>query len=109
MTDSTTTTSQSVWDTPGPDGGPSLAQLDQSIAELSAHIDAATHRLLLLIADFDRREGWALGGFQSCAHFLNVRTGVGMVAAREKVRVARALEELSQISAAMSRGELSYS
>jgi hypothetical protein len=71
--------------------------------------DAANHRLLLLIAEFDRREGWALGGFLSCAHFLNVRTGVGLVAAREKVRVARALEGLPQISAAMSRGELSYS
>jgi hypothetical protein len=71
--------------------------------------DAANHRLLLLIAEFDRREGWALGGFPSCAHFLNVRTGVGLVAAREKVRVARALEGLPQISAAMSRGELSYS
>jgi hypothetical protein len=34
MTD--TTLNQSVWDIPGPDGGPSLAQLDQSIAELSA-------------------------------------------------------------------------
>ena len=82
-------TCQSVWDSPGPDGGPSLAQLDESIAELSANIDAATYRLLALIAEFDRREGWAVGGFLSCAHFLNVRIGLGIVAAREKVRVAR--------------------
>jgi hypothetical protein len=102
-------TCQSVWDSPGPDGGPSLAQLDESIAELSANIDAATHRLLALIAEFDRREGWAVGGFLSCAHFLNVRIGLGIVAAREKVRVARALDELPLISEAMSRGEVSYS
>jgi hypothetical protein len=32
-----------------------------------------------------------------------------LCAAREKVRVARALESLPRISAAMERGELSYS
>jgi len=83
--------------------------MNESIAELSANIDAATYRLLALIAEFDRREGWAVGGFLSCAHFLNVRIGLGIVAAREKVRVARALEELPLISEAMSRGEVSYS
>jgi len=103
------TTTRSVWDKPGPDGGPSLAQLDQSITELSAHIDAATHRLLMLIAEFDRRQGWVLGGFLSCAHFLNVRIGLGIVAAREKVRVAHALESLPQISQALARGQVSYS
>ena len=104
-----TTATQSVWDRPGPDGSPSLAELDSAIAELSAHIDAATHRQLALIAEFDRREGWAAGGFLSCAHWLNVRIGLGLVAARERVRVARALEQLPRISEAMSRGKLSYS
>jgi hypothetical protein len=99
----------SAWERPGPDGGPSLAELDSAIAELSAHLDAATHRQLVLIAEFDRREGWALGGFVSCAHWLGVRIGVGEVAAREKVRVARALQDLPQISAALSRGQVSYS
>ena len=102
-------TTTSIWDRPGDDGGPSLEQLDRSITELAAHIDAATHRLLVLIAEFDRRQGWALGGFLSCAHFLNVRIGLGIVAAREKVRVARALESLPAISQAMARGEISYS
>ncbi len=40
---------------------------------------------------------------------LNWQCGIGTVAAREKVRVARALESLPQISAAFARGELSYS
>ena len=46
---------------------------------------------------------------QSCAHWLNWKCGVALGAAREKVRVARALENLPKISAAMARGELSYS
>jgi hypothetical protein len=108
-TDRTFATTESAWERPGPDGGPSLAQLDAAIAELSAHLDAATFRQLQLIAEFDRREGWALGGFVSCAHWLGVRIGIGEVAAREKVRVARALQHLPQISEALSRGQVSYS
>ena len=36
----------------------SLDDLADEIAELSAHIDAATYRPLKAIAEFDRREGW---------------------------------------------------
>jgi len=48
-----------AWELPGPDGARSLEQLDQDIAVTSAHIAAATHRLLTDIAEFDRREGQA--------------------------------------------------
>ena len=87
---------------------PSLDQLGNEIAELSAHIHAATFRLLTLIREFDERDGWATG-FCSCAHWLNWRTGLGKGAAREKVRVARALGELPVIGESMRKGELSYS
>jgi hypothetical protein len=65
-------------------------RLGDEIAELSAHLDAATARLLDLIREFDAREGWN-HGFRSCADWLNWRVGLGLGAAREKVRVARAL------------------
>ncbi|HUF51971.1 MAG TPA: DUF222 domain-containing protein [Longimicrobiales bacterium] len=84
-------------------------QLGDEIATLSAHIHAATHRLLVLIAEFDRLRGWEQAGQRSCAHWLTVRTGIDLGAAREKVRAARALERLPLTSAAMSRGELSFS
>ena len=61
-----------------------------------------------MIHEFDEHEGWG-GGFKSCAHWLNWRTGLAMGAAREKVRVARVLAELPQLSAEMRRGALSYS
>ena len=84
--------------------------LGDEIAELAAHIHAATYRLLVLLAEFDRREGWGThSGFRGCAHWLSWRTGIALGAAREKVRVARALAELPQISADMQRGALSYS
>ncbi|MGH6690845.1 MAG: DUF222 domain-containing protein [Gammaproteobacteria bacterium] len=84
-----------------------LDRLGEEIAELSAHLDAATARLLQLIRDFDARGGWS-NGFRSCAHWLSWRVGLDMGAAREKVRVARALEALPRLAAALARGELSY-
>ncbi len=83
--------------------------LGDQITELAGHINAATYRFLMLIAEFDRRGGWSDGATQSCAHWLNWKCGISFCAAREKVRTARALENLPKISAAMERGEVSYS
>jgi hypothetical protein len=83
-------------------------RLADEIAELAAHLHAATYRLLALLREYDAREAWGWG-FRSCAHWLSWRTGIAPGAAREKVRVARALGSLPQISALMERGELSYS
>src|SRR6202043_906665 len=49
------------------------------------------------------------GGARPCAHWLTWRVGLDPGAAREKVRVARALGVLPLLSAAMRRGEISYS
>jgi len=84
-------------------------ELAAEICTLAGHINAANHRWLMLIAEFDRRNGWADSATQSCAHWLNWKCGIAMGAAREKVRVARALENLPRISAAMACGKLSYS
>lgn len=89
-----------------------LEALGEEIASLCAHIHAATYRLLVLVREFDERCGWTgdsgLGGFRSCAHWLSWRTGIALGAAREKVRVARALAQLPQVSASFERGEISY-
>ena len=82
-------------------------RLGNDIAELASRIQAATYQLLVMIRAFDEREGWS--GFKSCAHWLNWRTGPALGAAREKVRVARALGNLPLLSDAMQRGQLSYS
>src|SRR4051794_10586452 len=87
----------------------SLEQLENEITELAAHINAATCRWLLLVGELDRREGWAEWYCKSCAHWLSLRCGLGLTAAREQVRVARALRELPEVRASFGRGELSYS
>ena len=84
-----------------------LDRLGDEIAELSAHLDAATARLLDLIREFDAGGGWNTG-FRSCAAWLAWRVGLDLGAARERVRVARALETLPALAEALARGELSY-
>jgi hypothetical protein len=85
-----------------------LDRLGDEIAELSAHLDAATARLLDLIREFDARGGWNTG-FCSCAAWLTWRVGLDRGAARERVRVARALGTLPRLAQALARGDLSYS
>ena len=92
---------------PTPDHIAALERLGNEIAELSAHLDAATARLLDLIREFDAREGWG-NGFRSCADWLSWRVGLDKGAARERVRVARALGTLPRLAHALACGEISY-
>jgi hypothetical protein len=85
----------------------SIDRLGNEIAELSAHLEAATACLLDLIREFDARAGWNVG-FSSCAGWLSWRVGLDLGAARERVRVARALGTLPRLAEALARGELSY-
>ncbi|HEY7254528.1 MAG TPA: DUF222 domain-containing protein [Methylomirabilota bacterium] len=92
---------------PTPESVAALDRLGDEIAELSAHLDAATARLLELIREFDARGGWNTG-FPSCAHWLSWRVGLDLGAARERIRVARALKALPGLAEALARGEVSY-
>src|SRR5438034_3389871 len=89
------------------DDSAEMDRLGDEIAELSAHLEAATARLLDLIREFDARGGWNTG-FSSCAAWLAWRVGFAPGAAREHVRVARALGPLPRLSHAVARGELAY-
>ena len=86
----------------------SKEELGQEIASLSAHLDAATHRLLECIRQFDEAGGWHDQGAVSCAHWLAWRVGLDPATAREKVRVARALGTLPAIDEAFRSARLSY-
>ena len=86
-----------------------LERLEHEMLSLSGHLAAATCSFLVMVGEYDARGGWESWESYSCAHWLNWRCGVGMVAAREQVRVARALRELPVVTAAFSAGEVSYS
>src|SRR5262249_46980070 len=90
---------------------PNIAELERlgdQNAELAAHLDAATARLLDLIRELDESGGCG-NGFAPCAPWLAWRVGLALGAAREHVRVARALGSLPRLKEALARGELSYS
>ena len=84
-------------------------QLADKITLLAGRINAANYRFLKLIAEFDRRNAWQGPGIRSCAYWLHWQCGIAMNAAREKVRVAKAIEGLPEINTAFEKGELSFS
>src|ERR1041385_6680030 len=86
-----------------------LDELGERIAEQAAHIDAAMHRLLADVREFDERGGWRAQGAASCAHWLSWRVGWDLGTARDHVRVARKLAEFPSIDGALRLGEVSYS
>jgi len=86
----------------------SVEDLGREIAELAARMDAATHRLLECIRQFDTSNEWDAQGAVSCAHWLSWRIGLDLATAREKVRVARTLGTLPAIDQALRVGRISY-
>ena len=48
-----------------------IEELDHEICSPAARINTATARLLLLVGEFDLREGWAGHGVKSCAQWLS--------------------------------------
>jgi hypothetical protein len=83
--------------------------LEAEITSLAGHIAAATCRWVLLVAEYDRREGHHRWESHSCAHWLTWKCGMSIRTAREHVRVGRALEHLTVTTAAFAAGRLSYS
>jgi len=83
--------------------------LADRIASSAATVDATMHQLLTHIRRFDALKGWARQGAKSCAHWLSWRVGDALGAAREKVRVARALGSLPLVDIAFEKGQLSFS
>src|ERR1035438_8239022 len=90
-------------------GGPvPLERVEAQICELAGHLTAATCRFLVLVGDFDARRGWASWEMSSCAAWLSWKCQMSAGTAREHVRVARALRDLSVLRAEFGAGRLSY-
>lgn len=84
-------------------------ELEAELVDLQAQINAATCRWLELAAEYERRRAHEACGFASCASWLAWRCSLTPRAAREQLRVARALAELPLTRAEFAAGRLSYS
>ena len=63
---------------------------------------------MILLGDFDARRGWASWEMNSCAQWLSWKCQMSCGAAREHVRVARALGDLPVIRDEFAAARLSY-
>ena len=86
-----------------------LDDLEAQIISLSARINACEYQFLVLLREFDLRQGWKAWGCTDCAAWLNLRCAIMPGTAREKVRTAHALMNLPLVSNSFEKGELSYS
>ena len=83
--------------------------LEAEVCTLAGRIAAATCRFVQLAAELDRRGAWREWGCRSMAHWLSWKCALGLVAAREHVRVGHALRDLPLLTDAFAHGRLSYS
>ena len=84
-------------------------QLADELAELALHLQRGLAGWLELVAEFDRLGGAREEGFRSTQDWLVWRCGLDQRTARERVRVARSLQEMPCTRTAFADGELSYS
>ena len=84
-------------------------ELRRAVRRMAGHINHADWRFIKLIAAMDRTRGWNERGYCNLGNWLDHRCGLGPCAARERVRIGRALERLPRIDAAFRDGVLSYS
>ena len=86
-----------------------LDELENDIIKLAARINAAEYEFLVLLREFDLRQGWKAYLFNNCAEWLNMKCGLSVSTGHEKLRVATALFDLPLICEAFAEGSLSYS
>ena len=93
------------------DSSPALSvdELGEQIVDLAGRLAAATSRWLVLVAEFDAREGYLQFGLASSAQWLTHACGIAHRTAVEHVRVARSLKQYPRLAAEMVAGRLSYS
>lgn len=91
------------------DAALSVQDLGSRIVALSGRLAAATCRWLLLVAEFDARDGARHIGAVSTARWLEYACGIAHRTAVEQVRIARSLRGWPRLAEEMSAGRLSYS
>ena len=87
----------------------SVGELGARIVDGSGRLTAATCRWLLLVADFDARQGYLTFGLASTAQWLSHACGIAHRTAAEHVRVAKSLRQYPRLADEMGAGRLSFS
>jgi hypothetical protein len=86
-----------------------MARLEEQIVAAGQGLARGMATWLELVGQYDARGGARKWGFRGTAEWLAWACGIGSRAARDHVRVARALRERPLTASAFAEGELSYS
>jgi hypothetical protein len=86
----------------------SIDQIESALIHRAQQINIQEYEFLVDLREFDLRHGWKAYLFNHCSEWLSMKCGIDVTTGREKVRVARALFDLPQVSAAFEQGDLSY-
>jgi hypothetical protein len=87
----------------------SVDELGERIVDMSGRLAAGTCRWLLLVAEFDARQGYLSFGLASTAQWLTHACGIAHRTAVEHLRVARSLRAYPRLAEEMGAGRLSFS
>src|SRR2546428_774288 len=85
------------------------ARIEEDFAELQRVVELLEVERLRRLAEIDRRRLFQRDGYLSAASWLASTHKVAWGAAREHVRIARALEEMPETRRALEAGDLSMS
>ena len=87
---------------PSPVSQRSLDDLEAAIVSHAQRMNIFEYEFLVLIREFDVRQGWKAWHLNNCAEWLNMHCGIHVSTGREKVRVALALFDLPLTSDAFA-------
>ena len=93
----------------GATGGLSNEDLVARFSELAGHLNSGNARFILMLGEIDARRIWSDHGARTCGEWLSWRVGISGPAAREQLRVARALKDLPVTTREFVAGRISYS
>jgi hypothetical protein len=87
----------------------SIDDLETALADSWLSVTQATYRFLVLLREFEMRQGWRAYGCNDCAEWMDFKLKISRKTALEKVRVTKALWFLPKVDAGFKEGTLSYS
>ncbi len=85
-----------------------MRELDHRVKRFAARMAGIHAEEARLLREVEESRLWHWLGMVSLGAYVEARFGIGVHAATERLRVARSLEELPLVEAALSRGELAF-
>ena len=83
--------------------------LEDEMCAMSALLSAETDRFLLVVGEYDQRQGWEAWDCHNMAMWLSWKCAISPVTAPQQVRVALTLREMPLLAVRLAAGQLRYS